>query len=101
VNLQLGQVVIATRKTAVCDVGERGIVYEQYDLGEGPAVSVIFERGRYDGFSPDEQRTMLAPAEWGGKPLFYKPAQSYMFSNVMKLWQDFERGAFRFWPDHQ
>ena len=96
-NLELGQRVIAKRTTGVCEAGERGVVYEVYDRegygggGEGPGVSVIFEKGRYDGFSPDEAKLMLDPLEEE-----CKFGRGYNFQNVGQLDKDFRRGLFTF-----
>ena len=42
----------AKHASGVCDPGERGVVYERYELGDRPGWSVIFRSGRHDGFSP-------------------------------------------------
>ncbi len=60
--LQVGSRVIAKQKTGVCEVGEIGLVYERYQHLSGdqePGFSIIFESGRYDGFSPGEIRSMI------------------------------------------
>lgn len=106
-TLQLGQIVEATRATAVCSIGERGVVYEIHYLGGSRAASVIFETGRYDGFSPEEQDMMLRTVSWtppdlerlGQSLLFDGNARSYQFVNVMKLGEDYRRGRFNFHPE--
>jgi len=69
-------------------VGASGVVYEEYNLGEGPAVSVIFENGNYDGFSPKEQDRFLVEVGFSNHASFYQ------FTNVMKLSEDFRNGIF-------
>ena len=65
-----------------------GVCYEEYDLGEPGAGSVIFENGNYDGFSPDEQEQFLV------KIGFDYNVANYQFTNVFKLSQDFENCKF-------
>jgi hypothetical protein len=82
-------VVVATRRTSVCDVGEPGVCYEVYELDGRPGYSFIFRSGRYDGFKPREVAMMLhvtgtvCPAVAG-----------YQFCNVTRLARDFEAGLF-------
>ena len=68
--------------------GTLGVVYEEYNIGDGPGVSIIFENGEYDGFSPDEQKRFLK--EVG----FSYECADYQFKNVMTVSQDFESGFF-------
>ena len=70
-------------------VGTSGVCYEEYDLGEPGAGSVIFENGRYDGFSPEEQENFL---DFVGTST---EISNYQFTNVMKLSEDFESGFFK------
>ena len=88
----VGSIVMATRRTGVCEPGEIGVVYELYqdfDVDGGRAVSVIFSSGRYDGFSVAEQRHMLSDTG-----LVDPFLAAYQFRNVMQLDLDFERGLF-------
>lgn len=68
--------------------GHLGVVYEEYDLGEGPGVSVIFVNGEYDGFSPRDQGAFLHQVGHD------EACENYKFTNVMKLSQDFRAGVF-------
>ena len=68
--------------------GTIGVCYEEYDLGEGSAGSVIFPNGNYDGFSPQEQEKFLEVI--GG----HLGCSMYEFTNVMKLSTDFQDGVF-------
>lgn len=88
-DLQVGSLVIAKQNTGVCEVGERGVCYEEYRLGNRPGWSFIFERGRYDGFSPDEVDSML---ELTGQVC--AQVADYEFRNVTRLCQDFRSGRF-------
>jgi hypothetical protein len=87
--IEVGSLVIAKRASSVCDTGERGVCYEVYHLGGRPGYSIIFERGRYDGFSLDDAATFLhvtgevCPA-----------VAAYRFTNVTQLARDFEQGRF-------
>ena len=50
-NRTVGSRVIAKRTTGVCDMGERGVCYEEYTLPDGkgsrrPGWSFLFEQGR-------------------------------------------------------
>lgn len=68
--------------------GTQGVVYEVYHLGEDRGVSVIFENGEYDGFSPTEQNEYLERIGHA------KTIADYKFVNVIKVSQDFEVGVF-------
>jgi hypothetical protein len=87
--LQVGSQVIAKRASGVNDAGERGVCFEVYQFGGRPGCSIIFEGGRYDGFSPDNVKTFLhvtgqvCPA-----------VADYRFANVTQLARDFEQGRF-------
>jgi len=48
-NLAVGSLVIARRTTGVCDVGERGVCYEEYTLPDG-------KDGRRGGKGQSEDR---------------------------------------------
>ena len=52
--IQVGTLAVAKRDTGVCAAGERAVCYEVYQLDGRAGYSFIFERGGYDGFSPDE-----------------------------------------------
>lgn len=65
-----------------------GVCYEEYNLGEPGAGSVIFENGNYDGFSLNDQEQFLVKIGYD-----YNIA-NYKFTNVMKLSQDFNNGIF-------
>ena len=52
--IQVGTLVTAKRAAGVCAAGERGVCYELYKLDGRPGYSIIFQRGGYDGFSPQD-----------------------------------------------
>ncbi len=81
--------VLARRKTGVCDVGEMGVCYEVYTLGNRLGYSFIFERGRYDGFSPEEVTMFLIVTDEVCPPI-----ANYQFRNVIRLCRDFQQGRF-------
>jgi hypothetical protein len=87
--IEVGSQVIAKRASGVNTAGERGVCYEVYQLGGRPGYSIIFERGGYDGFSPDDVEMFLTVT---GQ---HCPAVAdYHFSNVLRLQRDFEEGRF-------
>ena len=88
-RIGLGSIVVAKCATGVCDPGELGVCYEVYTLGNRPGYSFIFERGRYDGFSPDEVAAML---EVTGRTC--DAVAGYEFHNVQQLCRDYEAGRF-------
>ena len=88
-NLTVGSLVIAKRKTGVCDVGERGVCYEEYTLDHRPGWSFIFESGRHDGFSPDDVELIL---EITGE--ICPDVADYELTSVLRLRADFHWGHF-------
>ena len=87
--IQCGTVAIATRQSGVCDPGERGVCYEVYELGGRPGYSFIFEKGRYDGFSPEDVAMFLEVT-----PTVCHTVADYQFRNVTRLLRDFTHGRF-------
>ena len=85
----LGSIVMAKRRTGVCDAGELGVCYEVYELENRPGYSFIFERGRYDGFSPDEVASFL---DVTGRTC--EALANYEFKNVGQLDRDYRAGRF-------
>ena len=87
--LGVGSLVVAKRACGVCAVGEPGVCYEEYRIGERPGWSIIFQGGRYDGFSPEDVTAFLhvtsrvAPEVAG-----------YRFTNVGQLARDYQDGRF-------
>ena len=87
----VGAVVIAKRDSGVCRAGERGVCYEVYDRGDGTVGhGVLFERGGYDGFSPEDVELFL---ELTG--IVVAQLEDYQFEHVGGLLRDYRRGVFR------
>jgi hypothetical protein len=68
--------------------GAHGVVYEEYNFGDGPGVGVIFSNGNYDGFSTDEQDEFLERV--GHSDVLAE----YQFTNVTVLSRHFDCGVF-------
>ena len=88
-ELRVGGLVVAKKASGVCDRGERGVVYEVYELGERPGWSVIFQSGRHDGFSACDVDFFLDVTGEVCEEL-----TGYTFENVLRLADDFVRGDF-------
>jgi hypothetical protein len=73
----------------VCAAGECGVCYEVYQLGGRPGYSILFEGGRYDGFSPLAVEMLL---DVTGRVC--PEVAGYAFGNVTRLARDFEAGRF-------
>jgi hypothetical protein len=88
-EITVGSLAIATRASGVCAAGERGVCYEVYTLGGRPGYAFIFERGGYDGFSPEDVDLFLTITD-----TVYATIAGYEFTNVMRLQRDFAQGRF-------
>ena len=88
-KMQVGSLVLAKRRTGVCEPGEIGVCYEVYELGGRPGYSFLFESGRYDGFSPEDVALML---DVTGRVC--GSVSTYRFQNVIELVRDFHAGRF-------
>jgi hypothetical protein len=67
----------------------KGVCYEVYDRGhEEKGASFIFENGKHDGFSPEEQKEILIPVGISEDLINYK------FENISKVNEDFGKGVF-------
>jgi len=91
--MDVGDQVKLLRPMLENEVGTIGYVYEEYpdfdEVGEF-GVSVIFENGRYDGFSVWEQRHFLEYVK--SVPQY----QNYLFRNVNELHNDFKKNYWAF-----
>jgi hypothetical protein len=59
VEIKVGTLATANRTVTFCSVGEMGVCYEVYTLGNRAGYSFIFEKGGYDGFSPGDVELFL------------------------------------------
>ena len=67
----------------------RGVCYEIYSRGkEKEGASIIFENGKSDGFSPEEQKEILVPIG------ISEDLMNYKFENIGKVNSDFGKGLF-------
>jgi hypothetical protein len=87
--IQVGSLVVAKRASGICASGERGVCYEVSQLGGRPGYGILFQRGGYDGFSPDDVATFL---DVTGRVC--PEVAGYQFTNVTRLAQDFRDGRF-------
>ena len=88
-SIQVGTLVIAKRASGVCAGGERGVCYERYQLDGRPGYGILFQRGSYDRFSPDDVKLFL---EVTGQVCH--AVSDYRFTNVTQLAHDFREGRF-------
>lgn len=88
-SLRVGSLVIAKRHSAVCEPGERGVVYEVYCINGCQGWGVIFARGAYDGFNADDVEAFL---ELTGEVC--AALVTYVFRNVLELARDFDAARF-------
>ena len=85
----MGTLAVATKNTAICRAEELGVCYELYTIGDRPGYSFIFERGGYDGFSPQDVEMFLEITE-----VVFKSIEGYRFTDVGQLLKDFLAGRF-------
>ncbi len=88
-TIQVGTLAVAKKGSGVCVEDEVGVCYEVYRLGDRPGYSFIFERGRFDGFSPRDVEMFLEPLD-----AVVPSVASYTFTDVNRLVQDYRRGRF-------
>lgn len=92
-NLVVGQTVYLKKAMLGEPIGSKGYVYETYEDFDDPqknAVSIIFSRGSYDGFSVKEQELFL---EVGRVDQRYT---MYDFKNVNQVYKDHQNGYWQF-----
>lgn len=71
--------------------GEPGLVVEAYQLEGRPGWTLLFKRGGYDGFSPEDmERFVVKEGSVDAK------AAGYVFESVGKLDRDWRAGRFDF-----
>ena len=90
-NLAVGMVVRAVRAVGGEAPGSVGVVYEIYDRDDDTkGYSIIFERGFYDGFSPN----CLKICQVESSMCIIPELMSYQFVDVGELRKDFNNGLF-------
>lgn len=90
-DLPLGARVYARAESGICSKGSRGLVVEEYWLGERPGRTILFENGGYDGFSPDDiGHLVIAEGSIDSK------LAHYCFQSVGRLSVEFHSGLFDF-----
>lgn len=88
-DMLIGTIVKLKRECLGNSKDTRGIFYEVYSRGKGEeGASIIFENGKYDGFSAEEQREILIPIG------ISEDLMNYEFEYVGKLIEDFRKGVF-------
>lgn len=99
-NLRVGSKVYAKADTAICKKGEWGVVVNVYDRdstvgGRHKGYGILFARGEYDGFSPEEiERFVESIGEVD------EIIEDYEFQSVIKLMDDYREGRFRSSLEH-
>lgn len=89
----VGAVIQAERESAVNRAGEIGVVYEQYAIGRVAGVSILFERGGFDGFSQaDVEACGVMPLTAPARP--HRMAVDYRLRCAATLRIDYESGRF-------
>lgn len=88
--MQIGQLVIEKEGCHLWAIGEVGVCYETYYLGNRFGFSCIFERGGYDGFSPEDEELFLTVI-----PQICGELAFYHFDNAFKLLVDHQMGVFK------
>jgi hypothetical protein len=88
-EIRVGSLATAKRDSAICSVGEMGVCYEVYTLGDRPGYSFIFEKGSYDGFSPDNIELFLEVTD-----VVFQSIANYQIENVAQLERDYHNGRF-------
>lgn len=89
-DIRVGSIAIAKRASGVSSVDEPGVCYEVYELEGRAGYSFIFEKGGYDGFSPQDVETFLHVTGEHSAAL-----AGYQFKNVGRLSADHAAGLFQ------
>lgn len=87
--VQIGTLVVVKRDSAIRSVGEIGVCYDIYTIGSRPGYSFIFEKGSYDGFSPEDVELFLEVTD-----VVFPSIANYKFENVTQLERDYHNSRF-------
>ena len=93
-KLKVGDVVTLAMPMLECNPGTRGVIYDVYKDFDDPnkrGVSIIFENGKYDGFSHEDQQVFLNEEHVQYVPFYIN---DYKFTNVMRLSKDYKNGLW-------
>lgn len=88
-RLRVGDLVTVAKASGVNAAHVRAVVVEAYTLGGRDGWMLLFEDGRYDGFSPEDCAT-FGVAKAGCEPTIAR----YYFTNVTRLTADYRAGRF-------
>jgi len=89
-DIRVGSIAIAKRASGEWSVDEPGVCYEVYELEDRAGYSFIFEKGGYDGFSPEDVETFLHVTGEQSAAL-----ADYQFKNEGRLSADHAAGVFQ------
>jgi hypothetical protein len=89
-DIRVGSIAIAKRASGEWSVDEPGVCYEVYELEDRAGYSFIFEKGGYDGFSPEDAETFLHVTGGHSAAL-----ADYQFKDVGLLSADHAAGVFQ------
>lgn len=87
----VGTLVVAKRRTRICEQGERGVCFDVYDFGkiDFEGYSIIFQNGGYEGFTPNEVDRDLQILDRVDDAI-----ANYEYANARQLMMDFKNGVF-------
>lgn len=88
----VGAVVVIARASAINRANEIGVVYEHYRIGHD-GISIIFEGGGYDGFSPRDLEAFGVSRIAADEPIDTGAAK-YRYRTANRLQADFQTGKF-------
>jgi hypothetical protein len=88
-EIKIGTLATAKRDSAICSVGELGVCYDIYSIGQRPGYSFIFEKSGYDGVSLEDVDLFLEVTD-----VVFPSIAPYTFENVTQLERDYHQGRF-------
>ena len=86
---KVGNIVRVGKACLGNSAGSYAVCYETYEIVGEPGCSLVFQNGRYDGFSKSD--LILFDVRLRGH---CEGLESYQFVNVVKLESDFREGKF-------
>lgn len=88
-DVTVGDVIKVIKNNSFVPLNMYGVVYERYRFASFEGVSVIFENGKYDGWSEKDFGTFLMPV------FHCTRLKAYDFRNVQQVVNDFTNGIFK------